>query len=169
MTLLSQPFKQTFDFEAMFQPLMQIIEKITDCPVVPNAQVASAKKTPFITYYPLTFDDPIFSDATANEGQFETTVSLDVFADSLSQGMQKSGDLRSYLLDPYVRQWLRTNARITIQSATAPHSRSVTALPFHVVHHHGFDLTIQYWRHYTSPIDVINAVEGFFDTEKEDE
>lgn len=167
--LLSQPFKQTFDFEAMFQPLIQIIEKITDCPVVPNAQVASSKKLPFITYYPLIFDDPVFGDATANEGQFEATISLDLFVDSLGQGIQKSGDLWAYLRDPYVRQWLRTNARITIQSATAPRSRSVTNLPFHAVHHHGFDLTIQYFRHYRSPIDTIQDVEGFFDTEKEDE
>ncbi len=168
MIPLSQPFKQTFDFDAMFQPLMRIIEKITDYLVVPNAQVAS-RKPPFVTYYPLVFDDPVFSDATANEGQFEATISLDIFATTLDQGMQKSGDLRSYLLDPYVRQWLRTNARITIQSATAPQSRSVTDLPFHVVHHHGFDLTIQYFRHYRSPIDVIQDVAGFFDTEKEDE
>lgn len=167
---MSQPFdKKTVDFDTKIAPLIGVIGKITDCEVVPNAQVAQVKQLPFVTYYPLVFDDPVFGDATANDGSFEATISLDVFSNELGQGMQVCGDLRAYLLDPYVRQLLRTNARITIQEATSVKTRSVTDLPFHAVHHHGFELTIQYWRHYTSPIDVINAVEGFFDTKKEDE
>ena len=170
MTPLSQPFdKKTLDFEEKLAPLVGVIGKITGCEVVPNAQIAQVKQPPFVTYFPLTFDDPVFSDATANDGTFEAVISLDVFSKVMGQGMQICGDLRTYLLDPYVRQLLRTNAGITIQKATPARSRSLTDLPFSAVYHHGFDLTIQYYRHYTSPIDVISAVEGFFNTQKEDE
>lgn len=169
MTPLSPFDKKTLDFDEKMAPLIGVIEKITDCETVPNAQVAQVKQLPFVSFYPVVFDDPVFGDATANDGTFNATISLDVFSNELGQGMQICGDLRSYLLDLYVRQLLRTNAGIAIQKATPARSRSVTDLPFHAVHHHGFDLTIQYWRHYTSPIDVINAVEGFFNTKKEDE
>lgn len=164
------PFdKRTLNFEATIGPLLKVVSQITDCKVVPNEQVAQASKLPFVTYYPLTFDDPVFSDATANDGLFEAVISLDVFADTLSAGMQKCGDLRAYLLDFYTRQLLRRDAKITIRSASTPQSRSVTDLPFKAVHHHGFDLTIQYHRNYTSPIDTILGVSDISISNEEDE
>lgn len=169
MTSLSPFDKKTVDFEHLFRPLLQVISQITNCKVVPNEKVDKAGKPPFVTYYPLTFDDPVFGDATANQGQFEAVISLDVFADTMSVGLQKCGDLRTYLLDPYTRQLLKREGRITIRSASVPQTRSVTDLPFNAIHHHGFDLTIQYFRNYRSPIDTISSVEGLFNTQKEDE
>ena len=164
------PFdKKTVSFEETVGPLLKVVSQITDCKIVPNEQVAQVSKLPFVTYYPLTFDDPVFSDATANDGLFEAVISLDVFADTLSVGMQKCGDLRTYLLDLYTRQLLRRDARITVRSASTPQSRSVTDLPFKAVHHHGFDLTIQYHRQYTSPIDTISGVSDISISNKEDE
>lgn len=164
------PFdNKTVDFEQTLAPLIKVIGQITGIKVVPNEQIAKASKLPFVTYYPLTFDDPVFSDPTANEGQFEAVISLDVFADTLSVGMQKCGDLRAYLLDRYTRQLLKRDGRIAIRSASTPQTRSVMDLPFNAVHHHGFDLTIQYFRKYQSPIDTITSVGGFSYTTKEDE
>lgn len=164
------PFdKKTVDFETIIGPLLQVIAQVTGCKVVPNEQTAQITKPPFVTYYPLTFDDPVFSDATANDGLFEAVISVDVFADTLSVGMQKCGDLRAYLLDWYTRQLLRRDAKITVRSVSVPQSRSVTDLPFKAIHHHGFDLTIQYYRHYTSPIDTISGVSDISIENKEDE
>ncbi|MFC6275606.1 LIC_12616 family protein [Levilactobacillus tangyuanensis] len=160
---------KTVDFEQTLTPLIKMIGQITDIKVVPNEQIKKATKPPFVTYYPLTFDDPVFGDATANDGQFEAVISLDVFADTLSVGMQKCGDLRSYLLDRYTRQLLKRDGHIAIRSASVPQTRSITDLPFSTVHHHGFDLTIQYFRKYQSPIDTITSVGGFSYTTKEDE
>lgn len=158
--------QQPTDFSKRLASLINVIEQITKVPVIPNEQVAQVKQPPFVTWYPLVLDDPVFGDATFNDGLFESTISLDIFADTIAQSLQLSGDLRVYLLDPYTRQILRRDAGMTIREATAPQTRSVTDLPFTGIHHTGFNLTYQYYRNFHSPIDTISSVSGL--TLKED-
>ncbi|MCY9807033.1 hypothetical protein OXT66_05645 [Lentilactobacillus senioris] len=153
---MNRPFdKQPTDYDSVIGSLVTEIEKIADCPVIPNEQIAKAKEFPFISYYPLMYDDPVYSDPNINSGQFEAIISIDVFCKTLSEVMQKAGALHVFLRDPYVRQELRNNG-IVIASAESPKGRAVNDLPFNSVHHHGFDVTIRYTRHFQSPIDQIS-------------
>lgn len=163
MTRLNQPTEPynqaTFDYLGRWGALIALIGKITGTTVIPNDQIASIKKTndPFVSFYPLSYDDPVFGDQTYNDGLFEATLSIDVFAKTLGAVVQKTGDLMTYLRDRYTRQQLRQSG-IVIRSTGNVQTRSVTNLPFGAVQHHGFDLTIQYYRHFKSPIDTITDV-----------
>lgn len=156
-----RPFnKQPTSFPEIIAPLLKVVDDITELTPISNENVAAIKKLPFLTYYPLTIDDPVFEDPTLNEGLFESTISFDIFSKIISDSMQRSNDLRIYLCDRYARQLLRKNAHIVIRDTTAPQIRSITDLPFNSVHHTGFDLTIQYFRNFKSPIDTISGVDG---------
>lgn len=150
--------KHPTEFATIIGPLLDIVEQITDLKVIPNERIATIKQPPFISYYPLVIDDPVFGDPTFNNGLFEATISLDVFANTINSAMQTAGDLRVYLFDMYTRQLLRRDAHLVVREATTPQTRSITGLPFKTVHHTGFDLTIQYYRNFKSPIDTINSV-----------
>ncbi len=159
MICLSRPFdQQPTDYDSVIGSLISEIEKITDCPVIPNEQIAETKELPFISYYPLMYDDPVYSDPIINSGQFEATISIDVFCKTLSEAMKKAGALHVFLRDPYVRQEVR-NDGIVIASVESPQGRAINSLPFNSVHHHGFDVTIRYARHFQSPIDQISNVD----------
>ncbi|WP_461243673.1 phage neck terminator protein [Secundilactobacillus muriivasis] len=149
--------------------LIKVVEQITGMSVVPNERIAQTKTLPFVTYYPIVIDDPVLGDATLNDGLFETTVSLDVFAKTMLEATRSCGKLRIYLADRYTRQSMRRDGGFTIQQVTTPNTRSITNLPISAVHHVGFDVTFQYYRHYQSPIDQISAITDISIDTKEDE
>ncbi|WP_268914114.1 LIC_12616 family protein [Lentilactobacillus sp. SPB1-3] len=155
---MNQPFdKQPTDYDDVLGTLIQEVGKITGLEVIPNERIAKVKKLPFVSFYPLTYDIPVYSDPTINYGQFESTISLDIFCKTLSDAMKYAGALHVYLSDPYVRQELR-QGKIVIDDAGPIQGRAIENLPFDTVHHHGFDVTIRYSRHFQSPIDQISNI-----------
>lgn len=156
----SEPYKSNvYSFDEIIYPVIKIINDITGIKPQPSGKIKENDKPPFVTIYPVSYDVPTYGEKNYNDTEMEAEISVDVFSNTLQSTVNICANLRAYLLDAYTRQVLRSNG-IVIASVGTVQSRSVQAVPVNDLHHHGFDLTIKYWRKYNSPVDTISSIDN---------